>query len=84
MKKIHSSPIGVFDSGFGGLEILKEIVTTLPQYDYIYLGDTARTPYGTRSQEMVYRFACQALDYLFGQNCGLVILACNTASSMAL
>jgi len=77
-------PIGVFDSGFGGLEILREIVKELPEYDYIYLGDTARAPYGSRSQEVVYKFTKQAVDFLFKHNSPLVILACNTASSEAL
>lgn len=76
--------IGVFDSGFGGLEILREIVKTLPEYDYLYLGDTARTPYGTRSQEIIYKFTKQAVDFLFKRRCQLIILACNTASSEAL
>ncbi|MDD5750879.1 MAG: glutamate racemase [Candidatus Pacebacteria bacterium] len=78
------SVIGVFDSGFGGLNILKEIVHRLPRYDYLYLGDTARTPYGTRSQEVIYKFTEQAIDFLFQKGCELVILACNTASSEAL
>lgn len=76
--------IGVFDSGFGGLAILKEIVKKLPQYDYLYLGDTARMPYGSRSQEVIYNFTEQAVDFLFKRGCSLVILACNTASSEAL
>jgi len=76
--------IGIFDSGFGGLDIMKYIVKKLPHYDYIYLGDTARTPYGTRSQESVYKFTEQAVKFLFERNCKLVILACNTASSEAL
>ncbi len=76
--------IGVFDSGFGGLQILRQIVKTLPHYNYIYLGDTARTPYGSRSQEVVFNFTIQAVDFLFKNNCWLVILACNTASSEAL
>jgi len=76
--------IGVFDSGFGGLDILREIAKNLPEYNYIYLGDTARTPYGTRSQEVVYNFTRQAVDFLFKKNCQLIILACNTASSEAL
>ncbi len=83
--EIHKKgPIGVFDSGFGGLEILKQIVKKLPQYDYIYLGDTARFPYGSRSQEVIYQFSEQAIDFLFTKGCPLVILACNTASSEAL
>lgn len=76
--------IGVFDSGFGGLDILREIVKKMPDYNYMYLGDTARTPYGTRSQEVVYKFTEQAVDFLFKKRCQLVILACNTASSEAL
>lgn len=76
--------IGVFDSGYGGLTILREIMHTLPEYDYIYLGDNARAPYGTRSFECVYRFTLQAVKYLFARGCPLVILACNTASAKAL
>ncbi len=76
--------IGVFDSGFGGLNILKSIVRKLPEYDYVYLGDTARAPYGTRSKEVVYEFVEQAVDFLFKKDCELIILACNTASSDAL
>ncbi len=76
--------IGIFDSGFGGLDIMKYVVRKLPQYDYIYLGDTARTPYGTRSREVVYNFTEQAVDFLFKKGCKLIILACNTASSDAL
>jgi len=82
--KFKKGPIGVFDSGFGGLAILKEIVKRLPQYNYLYLGDTARTPYGSRSQEVIYNFTKQAVDFLFKKGCPLVILACNTASSEAL
>ena len=77
-------PIGVFDSGYGGLTILKGIRETLPQYDYLYLGDNARTPYGTRSFDVVYRFTRQAVEALFSRGCQLVILACNTASAKAL
>lgn len=77
-------PIGVFDSGYGGLTILKEIRQLLPQYDYIYLGDNARAPYGPRSFDVVYRFTLEAVRYLFSQGCRLVILACNTASAEAL
>lgn len=76
--------IGVFDSGYGGLSIFKDIEKRLPQYDYIYLGDNARAPYGDRSQKIIYRYVQQAVDYLFAQGCDLIILACNTASSMAL
>ena len=77
-------PIGVFDSGYGGLTILRQIRETLPAYDYIYLGDNARTPYGTRSFEIVYEFTRQAVVRLFEMGCPLVILACNTASAKAL
>ncbi len=78
------SPIGIFDSGFGGLTILKDIRKTLPDYDYLFLGDNARAPYGSRSFDIVYRFTLQAVKYLFSQGCQLVILACNTASAKAL
>ena len=79
-----TGPIGVFDSGYGGLTILDKIRELLPQYDYIYLGDNARTPYGTRSFEVVYEFTLQAVRKLFELGCPLVILACNTASAKAL
>lgn len=78
------SPIGVFDSGYGGLTVLREIVAALPQYDYLYLGDNARAPYGTRSFETVYRYTLQCVEWLLKQNCPLIILACNTASAKAL
>lgn len=77
-------PIGVFDSGYGGLTILSKIREALPEYDYIYLGDNARAPYGTRSFEIVYEFTLQAVTRLFEMGCHLVILACNTASAKAL
>ena len=77
-------PIGVFDSGYGGLPILDKIREVLPEYDYIYLGDNARAPYGTRSFEVVYEFTRQAVNKLFDMGCHLVILACNTASAKAL
>lgn len=77
-------PIGIFDSGYGGLTILSEIHRGLPQYDYLYLGDNARAPYGVRSMETVYRFTLQAVRSLFSHGCNLVILACNTASAKAL
>ena len=77
-------PIGIFDSGYGGLTIYNEIQKLLPQYDYLYLGDNARTPYGTRSFDVVYEFTRQAVCHLFQQGCQLVILACNTASAKAL
>lgn len=76
--------IGVFDSGYGGLTILKDIQRILPEYDYIYLGDNARAPYGTRSFDVVYQFTLQAVKKLFALDCDLVILACNTASAKAL
>jgi len=82
IKKQH--PIGVFDSGYGGLTILKEIRKVLPQYDYIYLGDNARNPYGTRSFDVVYGYTLEAVKKLFQMDCELVILACNTASAKAL
>lgn len=81
---IQPGPIGVFDSGYGGLTILDKIRATLPGYDYIYLGDNARSPYGTRSFEVVYEFTLQAVTKLFEMGCHLVILACNTASAKAL
>jgi glutamate racemase len=77
-------PIGVFDSGYGGLTVLKEIVELLPQYDYLYLGDNARAPYGPRSFETVYHYTLQCVHWFFRQGCPLVILACNTASAKAL
>src|SRR5690554_4216570 len=78
------SPIGVFDSGYGGITVLKQLVKHLPQYDFLYLGDNARTPYGTRSFRVVYEYTLEAVKYLFSQNCPLVIIACNTASAKAL
>ena len=78
------APIGVFDSGYGGLTILKELEKSLPQYDFLYLGDNARTPYGTRSFDVVYKYTLQAVKYLFSQGCPLIIVACNTASAKAL
>lgn len=80
----QAGPIGIFDSGYGGLTILREIRRALPDYDYIYLGDNARAPYGPRSFDMVYRFTLEAVKYLFNRGCQLVILACNTASAKAL
>lgn len=77
-------PIGIFDSGYGGLTILKEIQKKLPQYDYIYLGDNARAPYGTRSFETVYQYTLECVKELFAKGCHLVIIACNTASAKAL
>lgn len=80
----HIGPIGVFDSGYGGLTILEKIRHELPEYDYLYLGDNARTPYGSRSFEVVYAYTLQCVTKLFEQGCHLVILACNTASAKAL
>lgn len=79
-----SAPIGIFDSGYGGLTVLKEIKKLLPEYDYLYLGDNARSPYGTRSFETVYEYTLQCVRWLFAQGCPLIILACNTASAKAL
>ncbi len=79
-----AAPIGVFDSGYGGLTVLKEIISKLPQYDYIYLGDNARAPYGNRSFDTVYHYTLQCVQWFFDQGCSLVILACNTASAKAL
>jgi len=76
--------IGIFDSGFGGLTIFKHIARALPAYDFVYLGDNARAPYGNRSQETIYQFTVEAVDWLFKQGCTLVVLACNTASAEAL
>jgi len=79
-----ANPIGIFDSGYGGLTILKEIINKLPHYDYIYLGDNARAPYGNRSFETVYQYTLQSVLWFFEKGCSLVILACNTASAKAL
>ncbi len=82
MENYH--PIGIFDSGYGGLSIYKEIKKILPQYDYIYLGDNARYPYGPRSFDIVYKYTLEAIKFLFDKGCWLIILACNTASAKAL
>jgi glutamate racemase len=81
---MQTGPIGVFDSGYGGLTILQKIRELMPQYDYVYLGDNARTPYGTRSFDVVYEFTKQSVKKLFDLGCPLVILGCNTASAKAL
>ena len=81
---LTSNPIGVFDSGYGGLTVLKEIVQPLPEYDYIYMGDNARAPYGPRSFDTVYHYTWQCVQWFFKNGCNLVILACNTASAKAL
>jgi len=77
-------PVGIFDSGYGGLTVLQEIVKALPEYDYIYLGDNARAPYGNRSFEVVHEFTLEAVNYLKDKGCRLVVLACNTSSAKAL
>jgi len=84
MQNQAKKPIGVFDSGYGGLTLLKEFVKQLPEYDYLYLGDNARTPYGTRSFETVYEFTLECVEHLFAMGCELVVVACNTASAKAL
>lgn len=84
MRDSKRKPIGIFDSGVGGLTVLKEIIKVLPSYDYLYLGDNARTPYGSRSFETIYHYTLECVKYLFAQNCPLIILACNTASAKAL
>ncbi len=81
---ISVGPIGVFDSGYGGLTILRELRSALPEYDYLYLGDNARAPYGSRSFEVIYKYTLEAVKELFSRGCPLVILACNTASAKAL
>ena len=81
---MNKNPIGVFDSGYGGLTILKELVAALPEYDYLYLGDNARAPYGDKTFEEVYAYTLQCVEWFFNQGCSLVILACNTASAKAL
>jgi glutamate racemase len=81
---MQQAPIGIFDSGYGGLTVLKEIAAKLPQYNYLYLGDNARAPYGNRSFETVYQYTWQCVQWFFKQGCPLVILACNTASAKAL
>ena len=79
-----NNPIGVFDSGYGGLTVLKQLVKELPQYDFLYLGDNARAPYGNRSFDAVYQYTLQCVKWFFHQGCPLVVLACNTASAKAL
>ncbi len=81
---LKAGPIGVFDSGYGGLTVLSEIKKLMPEYDYLYLGDNARAPYGNRSYELIYEFTLQAVKWLFSQGCQLVIIACNSASAKAL
>ena len=81
---VNNKPIGIFDSGFGGLTVFREIIQQLPGYDYIYLGDTARAPYGNRSFQTIHQYTLGCVQWLFKQGCPLVILACNTASAKAL
>ncbi|WP_295792426.1 glutamate racemase [Mucilaginibacter sp.] len=81
---VNNKPIGIFDSGYGGLTVFRSIFNQLPQYDYIYLGDTARTPYGNRSFQTIHQYTWECVQWLFKQGCPLVILACNTASAKAL
>ena len=83
-ENLNTGKIGVFDSGFGGLAVMRGIVKALPRYDYVYFGDNARAPYGTRSQEVIYKFTKEAVEFLFANGCELIIIACNTASSEAL
>ncbi len=83
-KTTHYQPIGIFDSGFGGLTVLRELTRELPQYDFLYLGDNARAPYGSRSFETVYDYTLECVTHLFDLGCELIILACNTASAKAL
>ena len=79
-----ASPIGFFDSGYGGLTVIKEVQKLLPEYDYLYLGDNARAPYGSKTADAVYQYTWEAVKLLFNQGCFLVVLACNTASAKAL
>ena len=81
---VHKAPIGIFDSGYGGLTVFKSIFEQLPGYDYIYLGDTARAPYGNRSFQTIHQYTLECVQWLFAQGCPLIILACNTASAKAL
>ncbi len=81
---VNNKPIGIFDSGYGGLTVFRSILQQLPQYDYIYLGDTARAPYGNRTFQTIHQYTWECVQWLFKQGCPLVILACNTASAKAL
>lgn len=82
--KKEKNIIGVFDSGLGGLSVLKNFLKLLPEYNYLYLGDNARVPYGEKSPEVIYDYSTQAVDFLFTKGCNLIIIACNTASAQAL
>ncbi|VXD19900.1 glutamate racemase [Marinoscillum sp. 108] len=81
---MEQGPIGIFDSGYGGLTVLREIVKVLPDHDFLYLGDNARTPYGNRSFKTIYEYTLESVKYLLNEGCPLIILACNTASAKAL
>ena len=81
---MHNQPIGIFDSGFGGLTVFKSIISRLPGYDYLYLGDNARAPYGNRSFKTIHEYTWECVQWMFAQGCPLVVLACNTASAKAL
>jgi glutamate racemase len=81
---VNNKPIGIFDSGYGGLTVFRSIFKALPEYDYIYMGDTARAPYGNRSFQTIHQYTWECVQWLFKQGCPLVILACNTASAKAL
>src|ERR1043166_7120333 len=81
---MSAHPIGIFDSGYGGLTVFRAIRDALPQYDYLYLGDNARAPYGGRSFESIHEYTWQCVEWMFAQGCPLIILACNTASARAL
>ena len=83
-KQKRHERVGIFDSGFGGLHVLRSIVRALPRYDYLYLGDSARAPYGHRPQRTILSYTKEAVDFLFAKNCGIVVIACNTSSSKAL
>ena len=82
--QMKHSPIGIFDSGYGGLTVMRDIVKALPEYDFLYLGDNARAPYGTRDFATIYQYTLESVRYLFAQGCPLIILACNSASAKAL
>ena len=84
LKKKSKNKIGIFDSGLGGLSVLKHLIFDLPEYEYIYLGDNARLPYGDKSPEKIYEYSKEAMDFLFKKGCQLIIIACNTASAQAL
>ena len=84
MPSSTNTKIAIYDSGYGGLTVLKELLKSMPQYDYVYLGDNARTPYGSRSVETICKFSEEAVDFLFKKGCSLIIIACNTVSSVAL